>query len=103
VHSVLNSGIKGLITASRLRQMQTEEDETPQSVSFFNQPKTSRYMGPLTPVESRERERERDEYSYLHLKGKFLTQLHIVPHTYGHSTSDVSFCQAKREERIVNA
>ena len=55
--------------------MQSEEEETPQSVSFFNQPKTSRYMGLLTPGESREREREREreKYSYPHLKGKFLT------------------------------
>jgi len=36
--------------------MQNEEEETPQSVSFFNQPKTSRYMGLLTPGESRRRE-----------------------------------------------
>jgi hypothetical protein len=36
--------------------MQTEEEETPQSVSFINQPETSAYMGLLTPGESRKGE-----------------------------------------------
>jgi hypothetical protein len=79
--------------------MQTEEEETPQVYLSLISPKQANTWASLHQV-SEDRGRW---IIFLHLKGKFLTQLHTVPHTHGHSTSDVSFCQAKREEGIVNA
>lgn len=73
---VLNSGTKGLITASRWRQMQTEEEKILQSVSFFNQfPNHVDIWASSHKVSEK-----RDETPAL--KGKLLTQLYIVPHIH---------------------
>lgn len=99
VHSVLNSGTKGLITSSIWRQMQTEKEETSQSVSFFNQPKHADTWASLHQVSQ-----ERVRWIIISTLKRQIPHpnAHCVSHN-GNSASDVSFCQAKWEERTVNA
>jgi hypothetical protein len=73
--------------------MQTDEEKIPQSVSFFNQPKTSRYMGLLTPGESRKTEMNNLIYTW---KANSSPAAHCASHM---ATAQVMSVFVKQKEK----